>query len=402
MKKFIIIGICILIAARAAAQPITGKVNRLIVNDSIRLNGTWYNSFSVPVQNPFLYVQNKVLKFDSAKVWKPYGNIGLPAGSFLGTRDAMDLILKANNLEYLRLKTTGDSILFSRDITLGTDGTNNGDSRKIIFHALGNTGQLQQAFIGLDGFGNTNGERIIYNSPGHVFNTANISDAFKIAGNGIWGAPFTTDFDIYTQSASQGLIIGNHYTQASGELMKWYSTTTYSNRKYRLWMDYNGHTTLGDSITATTDARLHVDGNLRVTDTFKLPRGAVLGYILKCDALGNASWQPTAPAGPAEYTAYWTQTGTNAPTSNILLNTIGAATLDRVSTGTYTITISGAFTANKTTPLNDVMYDNDGNKYTIERTSSSLMTIKTYAAANINILSDNVLNNRIVSIKVYL
>ena len=50
------------------------------------------------------------------------------------------------------------------------------------------------------------------------------------------------------------------------------------------------------------------------------------------------------------YTALLTQTSTNNPVATVLENTLGGAiTFARVGGGVYTLTLSNAFTANKTT-----------------------------------------------------
>ena len=52
------------------------------------------------------------------------------------------------------------------------------------------------------------------------------------------------------------------------------------------------------------------------------------------------------------YTALVTQSGTNAPTATVLENTLGGTpTWAFSSAGTFTLTLTGAFTNNKTTPL---------------------------------------------------
>lgn len=65
------------------------------------------------------------------------------------------------------------------------------------------------------------------------------------------------------------------------------------------------------------------------------------------DVLPNPSGLPT---GTKIYTALMTQVGTNAPTAQILQNTIGAIVWTRLSPGVYKGTLAGTFTLNKTVP----------------------------------------------------
>ncbi len=97
---------------------------------------------------------------------------------------------------------------------------------------------------------------------------------------------------------------------------------------------------------------------------------------------------------------YLPQSGFSAPVFTAITDTI-AGTWARTSTGIYTLTKPGTFLASKTIPLASVYYDDTGNKYTLERTSDDVMTLKTYAAADISTLSDNVLSNFSIKVEVY-
>ena len=69
--------------------------------------------------------------------------------------------------------------------------------------------------------------------------------------------------------------------------------------------------------------------------------------------------------GYTSYTALLTQTGTNAPTATVLLNTLGGEPVwSYVDVGLYAITLNGAFTANKTFVLVGCQY-NSGQTDTI-------------------------------------
>lgn len=68
------------------------------------------------------------------------------------------------------------------------------------------------------------------------------------------------------------------------------------------------------------------------------------------DASGNLSASATSTSTYKVYTALVTQSGTSGPTATVLENTLGGTVvLSRVSAGQYKATLTGAFTANKTT-----------------------------------------------------
>jgi len=102
------------------------------------------------------------------------------------------------------------------------------------------------------------------------------------------------------------------------------------------------------------------------------------------------------------YTAFITQTGTAAPVASVLENTIGSVAWSYYSVGTYLLTKNGAFVSGKTVPDKLESYiDDSGNKYTLERTSANVMTLKTYAAADTSVLANAVLSGQYVNIQVY-
>lgn len=105
-----------------------------------------------------------------------------------------------------------------------------------------------------------------------------------------------------------------------------------------------------------------------------------------------------------QFTGYFSQTGTNAPTANsILKDSLGTPVWSYSTVGTYLLTKTGAFVANKTVPDKLESYiDNAGNKYTLERTSANVMTLKTYAAADTSVLANGVLSNQFINVEVYI
>lgn len=101
------------------------------------------------------------------------------------------------------------------------------------------------------------------------------------------------------------------------------------------------------------------------------------------------------------YTAFITQAGVAAPSVVVLKDDLGTPVWARTAVGTYTLTKTGAFTVNKTVPLDDVYTDQAGNLYKLNRTSADVMTLLTYAAADTTVLADAVLSSRFINIEVY-
>ena len=109
----------------------------------------------------------------------------------------------------------------------------------------------------------------------------------------------------------------------------------------------------------------------------------------------------------SQYSKQWkvnviSQTGTNSPVYAILKNTLGDITFTRNATGIYFIDKNNGFPSGKSTPLKKVEYtDVDGNKLTLEPTSTSRYTLKTYAAIDTEVLADGVLSNQELNIEVF-
>ena len=103
------------------------------------------------------------------------------------------------------------------------------------------------------------------------------------------------------------------------------------------------------------------------------------------------------------YIVTLTQTSTNAPVATVLSDTITGIVWARTGVGTYTATKSGAFTSGKTTPnaTGASCSDIAGNKITAQWTSTNVITVKTYAAADTETLADGVLSSQEFQIKIY-
>lgn len=96
-----------------------------------------------------------------------------------------------------------------------------------------------------------------------------------------------------------------------------------------------------------------------------------------------------------KYVALLTQSGLNVPTAVILENTLGGTpTMGRPNVGEYTVTLTGVFTANKTTLI---ITPRDGEIIGTRWTDANTITITTY----LGLASDNVLNNTTFEIRVY-
>lgn len=165
--------------------------------------------------------------------------------------------------------------------------------------------------------------------------------------------------------------------------------------------------------TATPGSALDIKGTLRLSGstsgyvgfapaadagstTYTLPSAdGTSGQVLSTDGAGTTSWA-TAGGGTSYsvYTALLTQSGTDAPIATVLENTIGDIVWTRTGLGTYSGTLLGAFTLNKTFSM-------------LSRTSGNIdpqSAIETYGSTNIIIVttwSDEILNNTSIEIRVY-
>jgi hypothetical protein len=106
------------------------------------------------------------------------------------------------------------------------------------------------------------------------------------------------------------------------------------------------------------------------------------------------------------YTALLTQSGTNAPVATVLENTLGGTVVwSRDVAGIYVATLSGAFPANKTTPISQREQQSADNVDDIPQWLTGLrLTDNTYGLNTGNFdsgLSDSVLNGAFIEIRVY-
>jgi len=104
-----------------------------------------------------------------------------------------------------------------------------------------------------------------------------------------------------------------------------------------------------------------------------------------------------------QFIGFISQSGTTAPTANILFDSISGLTFSRITGGTYNITKTNAFTLNKTAPneVGVVGYDVLGNMIVVKQLSAHRIEIKTYTAADTSILGDDILNKLEIQLTVY-
>jgi hypothetical protein len=109
--------------------------------------------------------------------------------------------------------------------------------------------------------------------------------------------------------------------------------------------------------------------------------------------------------GVKVYRALLTQSGTDAPTAVVLENSIGAIVWEYSSTGIYTATLSGAFTANKTglAPVGNLTVPDVSSFALFSRTSANVLTLYTVSVGTFSGASpsDELLNEVLVQIYVY-
>ena len=160
-------------------------------------------------------------------------------------------------------------------------------------------------------------------------------------------------------------------------------------------------TTEGSTTTLTADLNymylalrfVSTTGNAHINSTILLKKKSS-----SASAGGGASY--------LVYTALLTQTGTNAPVATVLDNTLGGTVVwSRDSQGIYVATLSGAFTANKTTPISQREQQSADNVDDIPKWLTGLrLTDNTYGlnTGNSDIgLSDSVLSGVFIEIRVY-
>lgn len=152
--------------------------------------------------------------------------------------------------------------------------------------------------------------------------------------------------------------------------------------------------TFVNTIDDGIDSAVSAAGQTTVTFSEPIPEGNVVTIVYPSLLFSSA-------VKSLVFTGFLSQTGTAAPTAAVLENTL-LGVWARTGAGTFTYTKAGAFTENKTIPGKLEEYnDAAGNRLTIERTSADVITLKTYAAANTEVLADGVLDEQFIHIEVY-
>lgn len=125
-------------------------------------------------------------------------------------------------------------------------------------------------------------------------------------------------------------------------------------------LDSVSSTELGylDGVTSAIQTQLDAK-QAAGTDVSATEVGYLNGVTSAIQTQLNAKADGTA--GVKVYRALLTQTGTDAPTATVLENSLGGTpTYGYVDPGTYTVTLTGAFTANKTAFLMGPISDGSG------------------------------------------
>ena len=135
---------------------------------------------------------------------------------------------------------------------------------------------------------------------------------------------------------------------------------------------------------------------LETTGVAKIPNLAGTGTRqVVADASGNLS---TQGVGYKVYTALLTQTGTSAPITTVLDNSLGGTIVwTRTGTGSYTGTLSGVFTNLKTWTTIGGNYNTPSSFLRLNRVDNNSVSIVTESGG----VSDNVLENTSIEIRVY-
>lgn len=131
--------------------------------------------------------------------------------------------------------------------------------------------------------------------------------------------------------------------------------------------------------------------------------GLTSGQYLK--ATGASS---VAGDGVKRYLALLTQTGTGAPAATVLENSLGGTVVwARSSAGTYTATLAGVFTSNKTALIisnNDAAGSNSMAQFSLRRTSADVLTLNALDAnwaGTEAAFGDDLLSGTTVEIRVF-
>ncbi|MCD9015793.1 tail fiber domain-containing protein [Parachryseolinea silvisoli] len=162
-------------------------------------------------------IETTALSADSA--WNISGNTGTNANNFLGTKDQMPLVLRTDNIPYLRLTTRGqlEQLNTGHSVYLGEGAGVNDDQVVNDNVYIG----YQSGFSGVTASQNTSvGWRALYQSQSSSANTA-IGTASQYSNiNGRYNVSVGAYSLYHSTSASDNIAIGHHalYANTSGSV----------------------------------------------------------------------------------------------------------------------------------------------------------------------------------------
>lgn len=213
----------------------------------------------------------------------------------------------------------------SGDMTMWDDGTNNGNSRALIFRALGSTGNAQTGQILLDGFGASGQDYLqisasnlrLSPTSGTVTITGTTPSISTVAASG---------FRFTANSTTNGFIFTQAYNQTSGDL---FAVFTNSNQKKFSIAASDSSVTIA-SLAGTGSRMIVADAN-GVLSTQAIPTSAVSSVFGRTGAVVAANGDYTTSQVTEGSNLYYTEARVNA-NANVAANT--AARHNAVTIGT--------------------------------------------------------------------
>ena len=119
----------------------------------------------------------------------------------------------------------------------------------------------------------------------------------------------------FHEPGSDNVFIGNEAGKdETGSNRLYIENTDATSSSALIYGEFDNHVLRfnGDvGISCLPSAKLHVNGKLR-TSTFQMTSGAVNGYVLQSDGIGNASWEPLSGTTDSD----WTISGNNIYAAN--------------------------------------------------------------------------------------